>query len=71
MVVRLELNSSEKMILCSGDSAATYKLSDISLEYDAIFDEPYATTIGELYAGTKSIPYSEVTSIHFQTLSKR
>ena len=71
MVVRLELNSSEKMILCSGDSAATYKLSDISLEYDAIFDEPYATTIGELYAGTKSIPYTEVTSIHFQTLSKR
>ena len=71
MVVRLELNSSEKMILCSGDSAATYKLSDISLEYDAIFDEPYATTIGELYAGTKSIPYTEVTSIHFQTLSKK
>ena len=28
----------------------------MSLEYDAIFDEPYATTIGELYAGTNSIP---------------
>ena len=69
--VRLELNSSEKVILCNGDSAAIYKLSDISLEYDAIFDEPYATTIGELYAGINSIPYTKVTSIHYQTLSKK
>ena len=36
LIVRLELNSSEKVILCIGDTAATYKLSDISLEYDAI-----------------------------------
>ena len=49
LIVRLELNSSEKVILCTGDTAATYKLSDISLEYDAIFDEAYAITIGELY----------------------
>ena len=40
LIVRLEVISSEKLILCSGDTAATYKLSDISLEYDAIFDEP-------------------------------
>ena len=39
LIVRLELNSSEKVILCIGDTSATYKLSDISLEYDAIFDE--------------------------------
>ena len=39
LIVRLELNSSEKVILCTGDTSATYKLSDISLEYDAIFDE--------------------------------
>ena len=25
----------------NGDTSATYKLSDVSLEYDAIFDEPY------------------------------
>ena len=48
LIVRLELNSSEKIILCSGDTSATYKLSDILLEYDAIFDEPYTTTIGEM-----------------------
>ena len=63
--------SSEKVILCTRDTTATYKLSDISLEYDAIFDELYATTIGELYAGTTSIPYTKVTSIHYQTLSKK
>ena len=57
LIVRLELNSSEKVILCFGDTNAKYKLSDISLEYDTIFDEPYATAIGEMYAET-SIPYT-------------
>ena len=41
------------------------------LEYDAIFDEPYATSIGEMYTGTTSIPYTKVTSIHYQTISKK
>ena len=71
LIVRLELNSSEKVILCTGDTNATYKLSDISLEYDAIFDESYVTSIGEMYTGTTSIPYNKVTSIHYQTLSKK
>ena len=64
LIVRLELNSAEKVILCtSAYTNATYKLSDISLEYDGIFNEPYATTIGKIYAGTTSIPYTKVTSI--------
>ena len=71
LIVRFELNLSEKVILCTGDASATYKLSDISLEYDSSFDEPYATTIGELYNGTTPIPYTKVTSIHYQTLSKK
>ena len=71
LIVRLELNSSEKVILCTGDTNAAYKLSDISLEYDAIFDEPHATTIGAMYTGTTSIPYTKVTSIHYQKLSKK
>ena len=49
LIVRLELNFSEKVILCTGDTTATYKLSAILLEYDAIFDESYATAIGEMY----------------------
>ena len=71
LFVGLELNSSEKVILCTGDTAAIQQLSDISLEYDAILDRPYATDIGEMYAGTTSIPYTKVTSIHYQTLSKK
>ena len=71
MIVRLELNSAEIVILCAGDTSATYKLSGISLEYDAIFDEPYATTIGEMYTGTRSILYAKVTSIHYQRLSEK
>ena len=46
------------MTLCSGDTAATYKLAGICLEYDTIFDEPYATTIDELCSGTASVPYT-------------
>ena len=71
LIVRLELNSSGRVILCTGDTNATYKLSDISHEYDAIFDGPYATSIDEMYTGTTSIPYTKVTSIHYQTLSKK
>ena len=71
LIVRLELNSSGKVILCTGDTSATYKLSNISLEYDAIFDEPCPTTIGEMYTGTTSIPYTKVTSIHYQILPKK
>ena len=71
LIARLELNSATKAILCTGDANITYKLSDISLEYDAIFDEPYATIIGEMYTGTTSIPYTKVTSIHYQKLSKK
>ena len=69
LIVRLELNSSEKVIFCTGDTNAAYKLSDILLEYDAIFDEPYATAIGEMYGGT-SILYTKVTSIRYQALPK-
>ena len=71
LIVRLELNSSEKVILCTGHTSATYKISDILLEYDVIFDETYATTIGEMYTRTTLIPYTKVTSIHYRTMSKK
>ena len=67
LIVRIELNSSEKVILCTKDTNATYELSDISLEYDTIFDDPYTTAIDEMYTGTTSIPYTKVASIHYQT----
>lgn len=72
MIVRPELNSSEKVILCSRDIAVTYKLSDIFLEYEVIFDKRYAEKmIGELYAVTASLPYTKVTSIHYHRLLKK
>ena len=71
LIVRLELNSSEKVLWCSVDTATTYKLSGISLEYDAIIHELYAKTIGQLYPGTMLIPYTKVTSIHYQSLWKK
>ena len=70
MIVRLELNSAEKVISCTGDTNAKYKLSDISLEFDATFDKQYARAIGEMYAGTE-IPYTMVASTHYQTLCKK
>ena len=69
--VRLELNPAGNVVLCTGDTNATYKRLDISLEYDAIFDETYATAIGEMYTGTTSIQYTKVTSIHHQALTKK
>ena len=36
-----------------------------------ILDEPYATSIGKMYTGTASIPYTTVTSIYHQTLFKK
>ena len=42
------------------ERAATYKLSDICLKYDATLDVDEATTITEFYIKTK-IPYTKVT----------
>ena len=42
LIVRFESNSSEKVILCTRGTSATYKLSDILLEFDTIFDKSYA-----------------------------
>ena len=43
VILSHELNSSEKVILIWDNTAETYNLSDIILEYDVIFDERYAT----------------------------
>ena len=65
------MNSAKNVFLCTGDTNATYKLSDISLEYDVILDGPYATAIGDMYTEKKLIHYTKVTSIYYQALSKK
>ena len=59
------------VILCTGDTNAVYKISDIILEYGATFEGLYATSIKEAYIRGMSIPYTKVTSIHYQALSKK
>ena len=70
LIARLELNSAEKILLASCDTAATYKISDIALEYDAIFDLNYAAMFENLYSETL-IPYTKVTAVHHQALLKK
>ena len=69
--VTIALTSAKEVILCTGDTNAISKISDIILEYDAIFDDPYATSLGGMYIREMSIPYTKVTSIHYQALSKK
>ena len=69
--IRLELNSAGKVLLCTEATNVTYTISDIYLEYEIIFNEPYATIISEMYTGTKLILYSKVTSVHYESLKKK
>ena len=71
LTITIELNSAEAGILCTGDTNAMYKISDINLEYHGIFDISYHTSIREIYSGSLSISYTKVTSIHHQALSKK
>ena len=66
----LTVPTQEKVIKKTSDKRL-YVALDISSEYDAIFDESYATSIGQMHTGTTSIPYTKVTSINYQTLSKK
>ena len=71
LAITIELNSTKEGILCTGDTNAVYKISDIILEYDATFDDLYATCIGKMYIRGMSIPCTRVTSIRYQALSKK
>ena len=63
LTARLELNFAESVILRGGDIAATHKILEISLEYDAIFVRSFATILGELYAAAALIPCIKATSM--------
>ena len=69
--ITIELNSAKEVILCTGDANAVYKISDIILEYGATFEDLYATSIKEAYIRGMSVPYTKVTSIHYQALPKK
>lgn len=71
LIVRLEMNSCIKVIVCIENTVDTYKLSNISLEYDAIFEEFYTTISGEFSGGTILTSCTKVSFFHYQTLSKK
>ena len=49
LVIRIELNSAENVFFCTRDTKAISKISDIFLEYGAIFDDSYLISISEMY----------------------
>ena len=63
LFIRIELNSAKNVLLCTGDTNATCKLSNISLEYDVILDGPYATAKGKMYTEKTSIYYTKKTPL--------
>ena len=71
LFIRTELNSAKNVLLCTGDTNATYRLSDICLEYVVILDGPYATAMAEMFTEKTLIYYTKVALIHYQTLSKK
>ena len=71
MFIKIELNSTKNVLLWTGDTKETYKLSNIYLEDDVILDGPYATAIGKMYTKKTSMYHTKITSIHQQTLSKK
>ena len=70
LFIRINLNSAKTVLLCTGDTNAIYRISDFFLEYDTKFDDPYATSIGEMYI-RMSVPCTKVTSTHYESLKKK
>ena len=71
LFVRIKLNSAENVVLATGDANATFKISDICLEYDAIIDNGYAEQMMTSYSGYASIPFRKVVCNHYERLSKK
>ena len=59
------------MLLVTGDTSATYKITDICLEFDKIIDVELASTIKENYETGYDIPFDKITRIHYEKLSKK
>ena len=71
MVVRLTLAPASKVLLATGDPDATYKLTDICLQFDKIIDMELASSIRQNYEVGYDIPFDKRTRIHYETLSKK
>ena len=71
MVVRITLAPASKVLLATGEPDATYKLTDICLEFDKIIDMELASSIRQNYEVGYDIPFDTRIRIHYERLSKK
>ena len=71
MVVRITLAPASKVLLVTGDPEATYKLTDICLEFDKIINMELASRIRQNYEVGYDIPFDKRTRINYERLSKK
>ena len=71
MLSHIRLAPASKVLLVTGDPDATYKLTDICLEFDKIIDMELASSIRQNYEVGYHIPFDKQTRIHYDRLSKK
>ena len=71
IVTRITLADANKVVLATGDADATYKISDICLEFDKVIDIELASNIRQNYELGYDIPFDKITRIHYERLSKK
>ena len=69
--IHITLASASKVLLATGDPDATYKITDICLEFDKIIDKNLASSIKQEYDNGYYIPFDKVTRVRYEKLSKK
>ena len=69
--IHIVLASASKVLLATGDPDASYKITNICLEFDKIIDMNLASSIRESYDDGYNIPFDKVTRVRYDKLSKK
>ena len=69
LFVSIELNKAGKVLITSDDSA-TYKITDLTLEYDVIIDAGYTEKVSAAQQNS-SHPYTRVTRLSYEICDKK
>ena len=70
LIATIKLNKPEKVMLCSGDTLASYTISDIALDYDAIFNAQYTEKVSRAQQES-SYAYTRIKRLLYQILAKK
>ena len=71
LVFELEFNSNDKVILASGDTNASYRLTNISLEYDIVTDHELARQMRTQYSSKTAVYYDRIQRQEIKHLNKQ